>query len=55
MQIQITKNYDEMSQLAADWVIDAIRANPQSTIVFPTGKTPEGLYRELIARYEMPE
>ena len=51
MQLQITKNYDEMSQLAADWVIDAIRANPQGTIVFPTGKTPEGLYRELIARH----
>ena len=51
MNIIITQDYAEMSRVAADWVVTAINAKPDSTIVFPTGKTPEGLYHELIARY----
>lgn len=50
MQLIVTKDYVAMSRAAADWVIDAVKAKPDSTIVFPTGKTPEGLYHELIAR-----
>lgn len=52
MNIIITQDYAEMSRVAADWVVAAINAKPDSTIVFPTGKTPEGLYHELIARYQ---
>lgn len=48
----ITKDYTDMSRVAADWVVAAINAKPDSTIVFPTGKTPEGLYHELIARHQ---
>lgn len=51
MQVLITQNYHEMSRAAADWVVAAINAKPDSTVVFPTGKTPEGLYHELIARH----
>lgn len=50
METIITKDYAEMSWVAADWVVAAINAKPDSTIVFPTGKTPEGMYHELIAR-----
>lgn len=52
MQLLITKDYADMSRVAADWVVAAINAKPDSTIVFPTGKTPEGMYRELIARHQ---
>ncbi len=55
MEILITKDYTEMSRAAADWVVAAINAKPNSTIVFPTGKTPEGLYQELITRYQRNE
>lgn len=51
METIITKDYAEMSRVAADWVVAAITAKPESTIVFPTGKTPEGLYHELITRH----
>lgn len=51
MQLIVTKDYAAMSQTAADWTIAAIKAKPDSVIVFPTGKSPEGLYHELIARH----
>ena len=52
METIITKDYADMSRVAADWVVAAINAKPDSTIVFPTGKTPEGMYHELIARHQ---
>lgn len=52
MNTIITKDYTAMSYVAADWIVAAINARPDSTIVFPTGKTPEGLYHELIVRYQ---
>lgn len=52
METIITKDYADMSRVAVDWVVAAINAKPDSTIVFPTGKTPEGMYRELIARHQ---
>lgn len=52
METIIAKDYADMSRVAADWVVAAINAKPDSTIVFPTGKTPEGMYHELIARHQ---
>ena len=52
METIITKDYADMSRVAADWVVAAINAKPESTVVFPTGKTPEGMYHELIARHQ---
>lgn len=52
MQIQITQTYDELSRVAAKFVVAAVQANPACTVVFPTGKTPTGLYKELIAQYQ---
>lgn len=52
MEMIVTKDYADMSRVAADWVVAAIKAKPDSTIVFPTGKTPEGLYQELIVRHQ---
>ncbi|MBX3014713.1 MAG: glucosamine-6-phosphate deaminase [Caldilineaceae bacterium] len=51
MKLIVTQDYAAMSRAAADWTIAAIQAKPASTIVFPTGKTPEGLYHELLARH----
>ena len=55
MKVIVAANAAEMGRLAADFVVAAVRAKPESVIVFPTGKTPTGLYKELIARYQRGE
>ena len=52
MNIIITDDYAAMSRRAADFVVAAITAKPDSALVFPTGGTPLGLYEELIRRYQ---
>ncbi len=55
MKVMIAANGAEMGRMAADFVVAAVQAKPESVIVFPTGKTPTGLYKELIARYQQGE
>lgn len=52
MKVMVAANGAEMGRLAADFVVAAVQSKPESVIVFPTGKTPTGLYKELIARYQ---
>ena len=52
MLIIETKNYREMSKKASDFIISEILRKPEITIGFATGKTPLGLYRELIKSYK---
>ncbi|MCB0081691.1 MAG: glucosamine-6-phosphate deaminase [Caldilineaceae bacterium] len=53
MNVQIAADGAALARNAADYVVAAVRAKPDSAIVFPTGKTPVGLYKELIARYHL--
>ncbi|WP_243292054.1 glucosamine-6-phosphate deaminase [Bacillus sp. FJAT-47783] len=48
MQIIMTKNYQEMSRKAAEYLISKVRANPSMTLGLATGGTPIGLYEQLI-------
>jgi len=48
MKIIITKNYSELSAVAADFVIKQIKHKPNSVLGLPTGSTPLGLYGLLI-------
>ncbi|MFN8490479.1 MAG: glucosamine-6-phosphate deaminase [Caldilineaceae bacterium] len=52
MRMIVTKDYAEMSRAAADFVTDFTKAKPNATLVLPTGDSPLGLYRELIARQQ---
>ncbi|MCB0083490.1 MAG: 6-phosphogluconolactonase, partial [Caldilineaceae bacterium] len=52
MKVIVTADAAALGRQAADRVVAAVQAKPDSTIVFPTGKTPVGLYKELIARYQ---
>jgi len=52
MKVVVTANAAELGRQAADYVAAATRAQPDSAIIFPTGKTPVGLYKELISRYQ---
>ena len=48
MKLIKTKNYKEMSKKASEIIIKGINKNPSMKIVFATGKTPLGLYNELV-------
>ena len=52
MKIIVTKDYAALSQAVADFVADFVKAKPGAALVLPTGESPLGLYRELIARYQ---
>lgn len=48
MKVIIAKNYDEVSQKAAEIVIDVVKNNPNAVLGLATGSTPLGLYAEMI-------
>lgn len=48
MEIIITKNYDEMSSLAARMIQQLLLRKPNSVLGLATGSTPVGTYKELI-------
>jgi glucosamine-6-phosphate deaminase len=52
MKIIKVKNYKELSEKAAEIVINQIKVKPNSTIGFATGKTPLGLYKNLVNAYK---
>jgi len=43
------KNYDEMSRVAADMVVAQVNAKSASLICFPSGESPAGMFKYLIA------
>jgi glucosamine-6-phosphate deaminase len=52
MKIIHVKNYEEMSQKAAEYLIEKIRRNPAITLGLATGGTPVGLYDELVKDHQ---
>ncbi len=48
MNINIVKNYEEMSQLASKMINDFVQTNPFGVIGLATGQTPEGVYKLLV-------
>ncbi len=55
MNIIVTKNYDEMSQKAADIIADIIKTSPSCVLGLATGDTPIGMYENLVAKYNAHE
>jgi len=51
MRVIIERDYDAMSQRAADIVTELIERKPDAVLGLATGSTPLGLYRELIRRH----
>ncbi len=52
MDVLIVKDYEGMSERAADIVIRAMREKPDLVLGLATGSTPEGLYRDLIKAHK---
>src|SRR6059058_4476712 len=47
MEVIITKNYEELSKLAAQIVAEVLNTKPNAVLGMATGSTPLGLYQEL--------
>jgi len=52
MKFIVVKNYREISKIAGDIIIKEIQKNPKLVVGFATGKTPLGLYKELVKAYK---
>lgn len=52
MKIIEVKDYMEMSQKAADYIIEKVRLNPELTLGLATGGTPVGTYQNLIKDHQ---
>ena len=52
MKIIITKNYEEMSERAAEIMLEVVKQNPKAVLGLSTGTTPLGLYAKMIADHK---
>ena len=52
LRTRVLPDYETMSAAAADVVASKLRKKPHAVFMVPTGTTPLGMYRELVARYE---
>jgi glucosamine-6-phosphate deaminase len=52
MKIIEANDYQEMSQLAADYIINLVKENPNLTLGLATGGTPKNTYKLLIADHK---
>lgn len=48
MNIVVVENYDEMSEAAANLMINAVKKNPELNLGLATGGSPVGLYKLLV-------
>jgi len=46
---QRCEDYDALSEAAAQILLDALAANPRRVLGLPTGRTPVGMYRRVVA------
>lgn len=52
MNILVMKDYTEMSRQAALFIAASVTLKPDTVIGLPTGKTPVGMYNELVMLYK---
>ena len=55
MKIIVTKNYEELSKVAANEMADVVKSNPSAVLGLATGGSPIGMYKELIRMNEAGE
>ena len=52
MEVIIKNNYEEMSQLAAEYLINTVKVKVDAILGLPTGSTPIGMYQAIINQYK---
>lgn len=55
LKIMKVKNYEELSELAANMFVDKIKKIEKPVVGLATGSTPEGMYANLIKKYQAGE
>lgn len=55
MEVIIQKDYDQISKVAAQLVVDVLNTKPNAVLGMATGSTPLGLYKELVRRHKAGE
>ena len=48
MKVIITENYDEMSEKAAEIVLNVVKTNPNAILGLATGSSPIGMYQNMV-------
>jgi glucosamine-6-phosphate deaminase len=48
MRVIVTENYEEMSRVAADIIIDTVKNNPNAVLGLATGSSPIGTYDNMV-------
>lgn len=48
MRVIVTKNYEELSKVAANEMAEVVKTNPSAILGLATGGSPIGMYKELI-------
>ena len=48
MEVVIKRDYEQMSKVAAQLVVDVLNTKPNAVLGMATGSTPLGLYQELV-------
>ena len=49
MKVIITKNYEDLSERAAEIMLGIVKQNPKAILGLATGTTPLGLYAKMIS------
>lgn len=52
MEVIIQKDYEQMSKVAAEVVVEVLNAKPNAVLGMATGSTPLGLYQELVRLHQ---
>lgn len=52
MNVRVLHDYETMSNAAAEIVVRKLREKPDAVFLIPTGTTPLGMYRRLVALHE---
>lgn len=55
MRVIVTRNYEEMSRVAAEQIVKLMNTNPRAVLGLATGSTPEGMYKKIVEAYERGE
>src|SRR5207302_11505835 len=53
MEVVIKRDYDQMSKVAAQLVVDVLNTKPNAVLGMATGSTPLGLYQELVRLHKV--
>lgn len=52
MRLLVEENYEELSRVCAEKIVEVVRNKPDAILGLATGSTPEGVYKYLIKYYE---